>query len=371
MKILHISGAKAWGGNEQQLVYCIPELNKIEVENIVFGIKDTVLEKLCLKNNISFISAQDRKIMKFSNYKQFKELVKTIQPDLIHLHTSNSLTFYVLSNLFLRLNVKVVFSKKAISASSSFISKFKYNSSAIDAIFCVSNAVKNNFAQVLSASNKAKLTVVPDCVPLEILNKKPIVNLREKYNVAEDKFLIGNIANHTEAKDLETLINTADYLVNVQNRKDLVFFQIGDYTKRTDEYLKLMAEKNLQDYVIFTNTIENAADLNRQFDVFLMTSQREGGPTSVLEAMLIGAPVVSTNVGIVPEVITNGINGFISPVKDFKSLGDNINLLLNDKNLQEKFIEKGKFSINEGYIAPVIARKTAEAYQKVINSQIV
>ncbi|MDQ6469431.1 glycosyltransferase family 4 protein [Flavobacterium sp. LHD-80] len=368
MKILHISGAKAWGGNEQQLVYCIPELNKLEVENVVFGIKDTVLEKLSLENNISFIPAQDRKLVKFSNYKQFKEVVKAVQPDLIHLHTSNSLTFYVLSNLFLKLNAKVVFSKKAISASSSFVSKFKYNSKAIDAVFCVSNAVKNNFAEVLSVLNKPKLTVVPDCVPLEILKKNPSVNLREKYNIAEDKFIIGNIANHTDAKDIVTLINTADYLVNVLNRKDLVFFQIGNFSKRTDEYLKLAAQKNLTDNVIFTNTIEDASGLNKQFDVFLMTSQREGGPTSVLEAMLIGAPVVSTKVGIVPEVITDGINGFISPIKDFKSLGDNIDKLLNDNELRASFIEKGKIAINEGFIAPVIAKKTAEAYKKVINS---
>ncbi len=368
MKIFHISGANAWGGNEQQLIYSIPELNKLEIENVVFGIKGTMLEKLCIENNISFIPTQDKKLVKFSNYKQFKELVKTIKPDLIHLHTSNSLTFYVLSNLVLKLNAKVVFSKKAISASSSFISRFKYNSKAIDAIFCVSNAVKNNFAEVLSFSNKSKLKVVPDCVPLEILNKEPKVNLREKYKVAKDKFLIGNIANHTDAKDLETFINTADYLVNVLNRKDLVFFQIGDYTRRTDEYLKLVKERKLQNHVVFTNTIEDASALNREFNIFLMTSQREGGPTSVLEAMLIGTPVVSTRVGIVSEVITNGVNGFISPIKDFKSLGDNINLLLNNKSLLESFIEKGKLAVKKDFIAPVIARKTAEAYEKVINS---
>ncbi|WPO77438.1 glycosyltransferase family 4 protein [Flavobacterium sp. KACC 22761] len=368
MKVLHISGAKAWGGNEQQLVYCIPQLNKLEIENVVFGIKDTVLEKLCLENNISFIPTKNRKLVKFSNYKQFKELVKDIKPDLIHLHTSNSLTFYVLSNLLLRLNIKVVFSKKAISASSSFISKFKYNSKVIDAVFCVSNAVKNNFAQVLSPSNNEKLMVVPDCVSLEILDKKANINLREKYNIDESKFLIGNIANHTEAKDLETFVNAADYLVNVLNRKDLVFFQIGDFTKRTDAYLKLVAEKKLQDYVIFTDTIEDACVLNKEFDVFLMTSQREGGPTSVLEAMLMGVPVVSTNIGIVPEVIINGENGFICPIKDFKSLGDNVNLLLNDENLRGSFAEKGKIAVEKGFIAPVIARKTAEAYTIVINS---
>lgn len=368
MKVLHISGAKAWGGNEQQLIYCIPELNKLGIENVIFGIKDTVLEQQCAINNISFIPSVDRKLVKLSNFKYFKKLISSIKPDLIHLHNSNSLTFYVLNNLFSKLNVKVVFSKKAISASSSFVSKFKYNSKAIDAIFCVSDAVKENFSEVLSDANKNKLITIPDCVPLELLDKKANVNLRHKYNIAEDKFVIGNIANHTTAKDLDTFINTADYVVNVLNRKDVVFFQVGKYSKLTDDFLNKIQEKKLQDYVIFTDTIEDASSLNLQFDVFLMTSQREGGPTSVLEAMLIGVPVVTTQVGIVSAVIKDGINGFISPVKDFTSLGDKINTLLNDKNLGGTFVEKSKKVINEGFTASVIAEKTFEAYKKIINS---
>lgn len=368
MKILHVSGAKAWGGNEQQLVYCIPEMNKLGIENTVFGIKNTVLEQQCAANNITFIPCVDRKLVKFSNYKHFKDLVTLIKPDLIHLHSSNSLTFYVLSNMFLKLNVKVVFSKKAISASSSFVSKLKYNSKAIDAVFCVSDAVKNNFSEVLSDSNKKKLQIVPDCVPLGLLNEKSNLDLRQKYNVSEGKFVIGNIANHTTAKDLDTFINTADYVVNVLNRKDVVFFQIGKYSKLTDDFLKKIHEKKLQQYVVFTDTIEYASSLNPQFDVFLMTSQREGGPTSILEAMLIGVPVVTTKVGIVPSVINSGINGFISPIKDFKNLGDSINMLLNDKNLRKDFVIKSKVIINEGFTASVIAKKTYDAYQKIINS---
>lgn len=368
MKILHISGAKAWGGNEQQLVYCIPELNKLGVENFVLGIKDTVLEQQCLSNNISFIASVDRKLVKFSNFKYFKDLVARIKPDIIHLHTSNSLTFFVLSNLFLKLNAKIIFSKKAISASSSFVSKFKYNSKGIDVVFCVSDAVKNTFSEVLSEVNKKKLVVIPDCVPSGLLETKSNVDLREKYNINSDKFVIGNIANHTTAKDLETFIKTADYLVNKLNRKDVVFFQIGKHSKLTDDYLKKIDEKKLENYVIFTNTIDNASALNTQFDVFLMTSQREGGPTSVLEAMLTGVPVVSTKVGIVPAVINDGVNGFVTPIKDFENLASKINLLLNDKDLRKKFTDKSKVVINEGFTASVIAGKTYEAYKKVLNS---
>jgi glycosyltransferase involved in cell wall biosynthesis len=368
MKILHISGAKAWGGNEQQLVYCIPELNKLGVENTIFGIKDTVLQQQCLANNISFIPSVDRKLVKFSNFKYFKKLVASIKPDIIHLHSSNSLTFYVLSNLFLKLNVKVVFSKKAISASSSFISKFKYNSKGIDAIFCVSKSVENNFSAILSDINKKKLRVVPDCVPVTIVDIKGKVNLREKYNIDQNKSIVGNIANHTNAKDIDTFINTADYLVNELKRRDVVFFQIGEFSKLTPAYLNIVKEKNLEDFVIFTNKIEDASSLNVQFDIFLMTSQREGGPTSVLEAMLVGVPVITTKVGIIPEVIKDGVNGFVAPIKDFVSLGDKINLLLNDENLQKDFVEKSKLVIDEGFTASVIAKKTYEEYKRIINS---
>lgn len=367
MKVLHISGAKDWGGNEQQLIYCIPELNKIGVENIVFAIEDSALGKKCMSSAISLVPVIGGKLNKISNFRYIKKLIHNIKPDLIHLHTSNSLTFYVLVDFFGRLNVKTIFSKKAISASSSFVSKYKYNYKGIHAIFCVSKLVENNFSQTLSDVNKKKIIVIPDCVSVGILNKNVKINLREKYNISESYFLIGNIANHTDAKDLMTFIKTADYLVNVLNVKDVAFFQIGEFSKLSNEYLDIVKEKNLQDFVFFTDEIEDASSLNNQFDVFLMTSQREGGPTSVLEAMFYGVPVVSTMVGIVPEMITDGINGFICPIKDFESLASKINLLLKNKELRTKFKENSKLVIEEKATASVIAKKTFEEYKKILN----
>jgi glycosyltransferase involved in cell wall biosynthesis len=368
MKVLHISGANAWGGNEQQLIYCIPELNSMGVENIVFGMNNSVLEKQCLLNDISFIKVKGSKLNKFSNFRYVKCLIDDIKPDLIHLHTSNSLTFYVLIDLFLKLKIKTVFSKKAISASSSFMSKFKYNYKGIDAVFCVSKSVQHDFSQTLSTNNKKKLVVIPDCVPVKIIDKKSKINLREKYNINKNCFVIGNIANHTSAKDLMTFINVADYMVNILKRNNVVFFQIGEFTKLTGDYLNIIEEKKLQKNIFFTDKIEDASSLNIQFDVFLMTSQREGGPTSVLEAMLVGVPIVTTNVGIIPEAITDGINGFVSPVKDSVNLASKISLLLDDENLRKSFVENSSLVIKDNFTASVIAKKTFNEYKRIINS---
>jgi glycosyltransferase involved in cell wall biosynthesis len=365
MKILHVSGSKGWGGNEQQLIYCIPELNRSGVENIVFGMENTLLEKKCLENNILFIKVKGKKINTFKNYRYIKKILKERKPDLLHLHTSNSLTFYVLANFLMRLNIKTIFSKKAISASSSRVSKFKYNYKGIKAIFCVSKSVEDDFSQVLSKQNKKKTKVIPDCVSPDILNKAVKVVLKEKYAISNDKFIIGNIANHTEAKDLMTFIEVANYLINVLKRDDVVFFQIGEFSKLTDLYLEIVKTKKLENHIFFTNVIENASSLNAQFDIFLMTSQREGGPTSILEAMLFKVPVVTTRVGIVPEAIVDGVNGYVSSIGNYEELAIKINILLDNQTIREKFIENSNSVVVNKFINSVVAKMYINEYQRV------
>ena len=68
MKVLHISGARSWGGNEQQLVYVIQELKKVGVESFIFGVENFELHNYAINNGINFISCKDKKLNKIKNY---------------------------------------------------------------------------------------------------------------------------------------------------------------------------------------------------------------------------------------------------------------------------------------------------------------
>ena len=366
MKILHISGAKGWGGNEQQMMYILPELTKNKVDNLVFGIEGSVLESQCAKKSISFIGVKDRKLNKLRNVSLLKNVIRDFRPDIIHLHTSDSLTFYVISKILFGIKPKTVFSKKGMGTSSSFLSNLKYNFKGLSSIICVSNSVKRDLGKILNEKAKSKTVVVHDCVSLEILNLKPVLNLRETYKIDSEFKVVGNIANHSNAKDLPTFINVVDEVVNKLNRKNIKFVQIGEFTKNTPELQQLIKDKGLEDAIILTDKIENASSLVPQFDAFLMTSQREGGPTSVLEAMLLGTPVVSTQVGVVPDVIQDGKNGFIAPVKDFKQLATKVITLLDDENLKSEFVIKSKAIIQNDFNAENIAKQTKEEYVRVM-----
>lgn len=366
MKILHISGAKGWGGNEQQIIYIVPKLNELKVENIVYGINNSILQNECNKLNIPFIGVTTRKLNKFSNYKHLAQVIKNNKPDIVHLHTSDSLMFFLISNLIYKFKTKLIFSKKGVGVSGSILSKLKYNNTRLDSIICVSKMVQDSFGKTLNKSTFKKTVVINDCVSLNILNNKSFINIRELYNIPEDKFIVGNIANHTNAKDLFTLIEVLAELKHNLKRNDIVFIQVGEFSKKTDSLKKYAIDKKVFKDIVFMDKIKNASSLNTQFDAFLLTSQREGGPTSLLEAMLIGIPVVSTKVGVVSDIVIDGENGFISDIKDCKSLAKKIAQLLDNKNLQKQFSEKGKAIIEEQFTAKFIAQKTLDEYQKIV-----
>lgn len=366
MKILHVTGARGWGGNEQQLVDVIPELNKKDVESIIFGVENSVIHKYAIKHGFTFITCKEEKLNKFKNYKYLKTVVKNVQPDLIHLHTSDSVTVYTVSDLLFRLKTPTVFSKKGISRKMSLLSKYKYNYKNIDKILCVSQVVKEHFEDVIAAKNHDKLCVVYDGV--KVVNETTdFEDIRKTYSIDQNIQIIGNIANHNGAKNLPTLVKTLHVLVNEKQIKNIHLLQVGTFTGATPELKEMVAEYQLEEYITFTDFKENASSLLPQFDVFVMTSVREGGPTSVLEALYKKVPVVSTRVGVVSEAIEDGKNGFIAEVGDYNELANKIEILLNDEALKESFKEISYQKFLDNFTTEKLGVNTFKVYQEVLS----
>lgn len=365
MKILHVSGARGWGGNEQQLIDLIPELESLNVSNIVFGVEGSPLEGECQKRKIPFIECKEKKLNKFSNYKFLKQLVKEQKPDVIHLHTSDSLTVYTISDLLYSLKTPTVFSKKGMGGSSSVLSKLKYNYKNLNVVICVSEKVKKDFSVILSKKNREKLVVIYDGISVKRINE-PNYNLIEKLTINNKNTIIGNIANHVRAKDLPVLIETMNELVNVHTQKNIHLVQIGSFNdKITPEIKNKMNQYNLNDYITLVGFVDDASSFISQFDIYVMSSEREGLPLTIYEAFYKKIPVVSTKAGGIPEVIKDGENGFLAEVKDYKTLAEKIETLSFDEELKTKFSQKSYDLFMEKYTSKHCAEKTLQLYKDI------
>ena len=370
MNILHISGATSWGGNEQQLVDTIFGLDKLNVSSFIFCYENSPLNSYASKHNLNKVTTSIKSNLSFRKAKLLKRCIIDLKIDLVHLHTSDSVTTFVISDLLANLSIPAVFSKKGISSTKKGLSAYKYNYKNILKTICVSKAVLDSFKKTLKPENHHKLVVVYDGIKTERAKIINTFNIREKYNISNDVTVIGNIANHTRAKDLVTFVKTVNHLVNTLNIKNICFVQIGKVGKYSENFIPLIKAYKLEKYIKILGFVENAFSLMPQFNIYLMTSEREGGPTSLLEAIYQKIPIVATKTGIVTEIINNNINGFISEIKDYKDLANNIYTLIENPKLSKNFSEKSYSVILDKFTEKQLSENTLSVYKNVLNKNV-
>ncbi|WP_051199730.1 glycosyltransferase family 4 protein [Christiangramia echinicola] len=365
IRILHLSATKDWGGGENHLLNLVThDIADSQDEHYI----------LCPKNSIAHARFKDKGLRVYSALMLHKlslnyilniiSLCKKHKINLIHIHDTTALTLAVLASKFSDLP-SFIFSKKT----SYFIKNrkgtlHKYNHPNISKILCVSSKTKENCK--ISIQDHSKLEKIYHGTNIEKLTVRDDYNIRKELGFTENDIIIGNIANHWRSKDLATFLETANHVVNISGRKDFHFVQIGQFTKYTPAFFELRKKLNLEKNVHFLNEIENASGLIPQFQISLITSQSEGLPQFIYESSFHKVPVVSTNVGGIPEFIENGENGMLTNPYESQSLADKLIALSRDKELCEKFTERSYHKLIENFTSRNMAEQTLAAYKKVL-----
>lgn len=101
----------------------------------------------------------------------------------------------------------------------------------------------------------------------------------------------------------------------------------------------------------------------RQADIFVLPSYEEGLPVTILEAMAVGLPVVATPVGGIPQVITDGMNGFLIPPGDIDALASSILRLAQAPALRQRMGELNRARIAEEFDAAAFVKKLADHFR--------
>jgi len=87
---------------------------------------------------------------------------------------------------------------------------------------------------------------------------------------------------------------------------------------------------------------------------------------TMLEAMSMAKPMIVTNMGGMPEIIKDGINGFVVPVRDFEAMAAKICQLLEDVKLRERFGYTGRQMVESQYTKEKVTQETLRVYKKVL-----
>ena len=121
--------------------------------------------------------------------------------------------------------------------------------------------------------------------------------------------------------------------------------------------LKLLSQTfNLEDYIHFEGFAENIHEKIKNAEQFILSSDFEGMPNALMEAMMMGLSCISTNCSGVGEIIDDEINGLLVPIGDVSVLSRKMCLLSDDKNLQKK-LRSGAIIKSEEWKTESISKK--------------
>lgn len=217
----------------------------------------------------------------------------------------------------------------------------------VDAVIAVSDEIGRRF------SSASDVHVIPPVGPALVAGRDRAA-IRQELGIADDERLVVSVARLHPQKDLPTLFAAVDGLPNTR----VVVF--GEGPDEAD--LRRAAPSN----VVLAGPRASVADEIAAADVFVVPSRWESGPLVLLEAMSLGRPVVTTDVGLAATVVRDTDTGRLVPVGDAPAMRRAITDLLGDPDDAAAMGERGRAAVEVTYSASELVARIEAVYRSVL-----
>jgi len=215
---------------------------------------------------------------------------------------------------------------------------FRYMLRNIDRVIGISKEIGETFKNAYPKYSE-KIQIIVNGVDVDRFttnfNRE---DLRLKWGILPEHFVIGTVANFRKVKNHACLIRAVHQLsVSYPQLRVLLVGQgfAGDSENSECDVIELINLYGLQQKVIMTGYQKDIPNVLKTFDVFCLPSFSEGLPVSVLEAMAARVPVVASNVRGIKEVVSLNKTGVLFPSDNDNELAKSIEGLMRDVSVRE------------------------------------
>ena len=182
-------------------------------------------------------------------------------------------------------------------------------------------------------------------------------------NTPKEVLWIGSIAELTENKGLTYAIKSIHKIVTEKTQAQSIIYVVIGSGENKNKLQTQINELGLENIVFLIGNKENASTLLKAMDIFILPSIKEGLPYTLLEAGLAGLPVITTDVGGIPEIIEDMETGILIRPKDAEELSKTISFLISQKKKQRVFGKRLKEKIETTFSLEKMLDKTIILYR--------
>ncbi len=234
--------------------------------------------------------------------------------------------------------------------------------SLADRVVCVSPKVADFVVERVGVPRN-KIVVIPNGVDLADFSHLPDKRAaRAALGLSADRLVLGTVSRLHPVKRLDVLLRALVWLGSAQT----VIVGYGPEERR----LKVLAEQlGLEKRVHFVGQQRDVRPWLAAMDVFVLSSDWEGMPNAVLEAMACGLPVVATSVGGTPDIVVDGGTGLLVPPRDPLSLAEALRALAADPDRRRGMGIAGRQRVVLCFSAERMVERTQALYGELLDAK--
>jgi glycosyltransferase involved in cell wall biosynthesis len=293
----------------------------------------------------------------FSAIQAFRRLRRLeFTPDILHAHIHRAGFPAVLIGKLYRIPVVITEQNSAFPRRllrNADIRLARYSFSRADAVLPVSRALQEG---IQSYHIEANWHIVPNSVDTELFHPRVFLH--------KDKIYLLFVGGLTPVKGLPVLFQALSLL---SYRNDWQLEIVGDGPE-SESYKAQVQILGLSDRIMFhgVKTKKEISSIMRQADLFVLPSLWDNMPCVLVEAMASGLPVVSTQTGGIPEIVS-AETGLLAPPGDEKGLAETLNLAFD----QIDRFDRGKIAqIAQQYSFQEVGRRIDAIYREIIRKSV-
>jgi glycosyltransferase involved in cell wall biosynthesis len=371
-RILHIINHLGKGGAEVLLLDVLKYANHKEFEYHIlqpYGRSDMDSQAEELGVQLHFLNG-DEKSGRMKLLGEGIEKIKSLKPDLINTHTR-------FSDMIGLYGGKVAGVKKRMMTAHSsgmyFLDSKPLSQGVVEYFVvryaCHFAAVSNSVREYLMKYGNIRddrITVIYNGIDTQRNQGKVVsskTGFRERIGLASSDYVVTSVGRLIPEKGFNHLIREFKIFSGKNTNAKLVICGIGPCA---DELKKQVNSLGIGNRIVFLDNKQDLPELFNASDCFVLSSRKEGFGLVLLEAMMSGLPVIGSNAGGIPEIVSNEVDGLIFNLRISGDLAHALDRLYSDKNLSTFLANAGRKKALEQFNVSVTSKKYEELYRTLL-----
>lgn len=361
LRILHTEWSLGWGGQEIRILGETQELIRLGHMAEIAAQPHGQLFKKAQDSGITVHPVRMHKGLALGALWRLIRIIQKRQVHIVHTHSSVDAR---LGGLAGRITRRAIVRSRHLSTpiKASWPSWFLYMRLA-DHVITSGESIRQ---AMINTNNMApeKITSIPAGIDTERFYPRPLdATLCQELGISKAHFVVGIVAVLRSWKGHRSLFEgIALYKEKNPNVRLLV---LGDGPTR-ENLEQLRRELELEQHILMLGHIADTPRYYSIMDCVILNSYSNEATSQTLpQAMLMGKPVIGTNIGSIPEVVIDGKTGILIPPKSPEKISSSLDYLHQNPNIRHQLAEKGSLHALDHFTKTRMIRSTTDIYDKV------